>query len=126
MVDGDRLAVAKQLFDAIEQGDLAQVAACYSDDVTVWHNYDRIEQARAENLTVLKRMIARTTKRRYNHRRLRATPDGFVQQHVLCMTRRDDAYLELEACMVCRVEGARITRIEEYFDPRPLAEWLSG
>ena len=58
-------------------------------------------------------------------RRLVAFPGGFVQQHLLIAEFANGKVLELPACIVCAVSGGRITRLDEYFDSKPL-ERLAG
>ncbi|MBB4632731.1 nuclear transport factor 2 family protein [Sphingosinicella soli] len=46
-----------------------------------------------------------------------------MQQHTLYGTRQDGERLTLPACMVCRVENGKITRLDEYFDSARVAEF---
>lgn len=109
-------ALAKRFFDAIEAGDVATVAACYADDVTVWHNTDGAAQTKAENLKVLGAFTTHFADIRYEDRRLAVFPGGFVHQHRLTARRADGVALELPAAIVCAVANGRITRLDEYFD----------
>jgi ketosteroid isomerase-like protein len=115
--------LARRFFDAIEAGDLAAVAACYADDAVIWHNTDRAESAKAQNLEVLANFVSALPERRYEDRRLVVTADGFVQQHVLVCPRADGSRRELPAAIVCAVKDGRITRLDEYFDSAQLAAW---
>ena len=76
-------ALATRLFDSIERGDVEAVADCYAPELVVWHNFDNVDQPRAENLATLQGLIERIAERRYEHRRLDVFDGGFVQQHVL-------------------------------------------
>lgn len=108
--------IAVRFFDAIERGDADAVAACYAEDVVIWHNTDGEAQGKAENLKVLSGLIRYYPERRYADRRLTAYPGGFVQQHVLKARRADGAERSLPACVICEVRDGRITRLDEYFD----------
>ena len=108
--------LAVRFFDAIEAGDAEAVAACYADDVVIWHNTDGEAQGKAENLKVLTGLIRHYPERRYSKRRLVAYPGGFVQQHLLKARRADGAERALPACVICVVKDGRITRLDEYFD----------
>ena len=108
--------IAVRFFDAIERGDADAVAACYAEDVVIWHNTDGEAQGKAENLKVLSGLIRYYPERRYADRRLKAYPGGFVQQHVLRARRADGAERSLPACVICEVRDGRITRLDEYFD----------
>jgi ketosteroid isomerase-like protein len=114
----DTLALARQLFTAIEQGDAEAVAGCFADAAVVWHNMDHHDQPVAQTLGVLRWMARNVEGLRYDDVRLQATADGFVQQHVLRGTAPGDRTLELHACIVATVADGRITRIDEYLDTK--------
>ncbi len=116
-------ALAKRFFDAIEKGDPDTIHAIYADDAAIWHNFDRTTIDRDENLKTLRGFIKTAPKRNYTDRRLTAYPGGFVQQHLLVAELPDGKVLELPACIVCAVANGRITRLDEYFDPKPLEAW---
>ncbi|MGA0599945.1 nuclear transport factor 2 family protein [Caulobacter sp. KR2-114] len=117
--------LAVRFFDAIERGDAAAVAACYAEDVAIWHNTDGLTQGRDENLKVLSGLIRYYPERRYAERRLTAFPGGFVQQHVLRARRSDGAERSLPACVICQVKDGRITRLDEYFDSAHQAAFIA-
>lgn len=112
----DMAAFAKAFFDAIEAGDIETVRASYAPNVAIWHNTDELENTRDENLAVLSGLVKRTKARHYEKRRVNVFPGGFVQQHELRIVRPDGVQLTLPACIVCKVEGGVIIRLDEYFD----------
>jgi len=112
--------IADRLITAISNGDADAVAALYADDVVIWHNFDGIEQSREANLVVLTWLTQNVDKLRYDDIRRYAIDGGFVQQHVLRGTTRGGAELEVPACLVVRVDGEQITRIDEYLDTAQL------
>jgi ketosteroid isomerase-like protein len=116
-------ALADRFFAAIEAGDADAALACYAPDARIWHNTDGLEQDVAANARTLRGLIAVTTARRYEDRRLEVLPTGFVQQHVLVADRPDRPTLHLPACLICAVAADRITRLDEYFDSRALDVW---
>src|SRR5678816_2179135 len=117
MSDHDAIqALATQLFDSIERGDVDGVADCYAPDVVVWHNFDGLEQPREENLATLKGLIERISERRYEHRRLNVFDGGFVQQHVLTGVRRDGVRVRLDGVLIGQVRDGKIERLDEYLD----------
>ena len=122
----DRIrAVADRFFAAIEAGDVAAVREVYHPDVVIWHNTDGAESSRDENLAVLEGFIGRASDRRYTRRKLEVFAGGFVQQHVVTGVRRDGVRLELPACVICKVEGDHIVRLDEYFDSAALPAWFA-
>ena len=116
-------ALAQAFFDAIERGDAAAVEACYAPEASIWHNYDRAAQTRAENVATLAGFVERTRERRYTERDLKVYPGGFSQQHLLVATARGGAVLELPAALFCDVTDGRIVTLREYFDPAPVDAW---
>lgn len=112
----DIAALARSFFSSLEQGDKKGVGACYAENAKIWHNTDGIVQSKAENLAVLDGFFLTVKDRRYEDIRLDVFEDGFVQQHRLCGTLPNGEALDWPACIVCKVEGGRITRLDEYFD----------
>lgn len=123
MTNDEVRAFATRFFDAIEQGDVATVGECYTDDVVIWHNNDGLEQSREENLAVLRGMVGRISDRVYDERRVEVFDGGFIQQHVLRGTRKDGVRVALPAAIICRMESGKIRRLDEYFDSAHVAEF---
>ncbi|HTF35338.1 MAG TPA: nuclear transport factor 2 family protein [Myxococcota bacterium] len=120
----DALELGNRLFEAICSGDVGAVREVYAPTVRVWHNFDRVEQSLEENLRVLAWVVKNVSGLRYEQVRRQRTESGFVQQHVLRGTAPGGESLEVAACLVCRVEGGRVTRIDEYLDSAQLAPLL--
>lgn len=124
MTEQETLDLAKRFFDCVEAGDIDGLVACYAPNAKIWHNTDQLEQSPDDNRKVLAGMVTRISDRIYDDRRVSVTSDGFVQQHVLRGTRtQDGARLSLPACIICKVENGRITRLDEYFDSAHVAEF---
>jgi uncharacterized protein len=117
----DALAIAEQLFAAIEAGDVDAVGALYAEDVAVWHNYDNVVQPKAENLATLAWMARRVSGLRYEVQSRVEVPGGVFQQHILRGTAPGGEPLEMPACMRLYISDGLITRIEEYLDPAQAA-----
>lgn len=111
------MSIADDIFAAIEDGDVQRVRSCYAPDAVIWHNFDRVEQSVDDNLRVLGWMISTFPKRKYDTVHRHEWHIGFVQQHVLHLTKKDGTVVELPACIVAKVgEDGKITRIDEYLD----------
>ena len=112
-------ALAERFFAAIARGDLSEVEDCYAPEATIWHNFDQLDQSRADNLKVLAWMVRTVPDLEYTDVRREILADGFVQQHVLRATAAGGP-LVVPAMMrvTCgESDGAvRITRLEEYLD----------
>lgn len=125
MFDAEAMrAFATRYFDLMQSGDMEGVLACYAPDARIWHNTDGVEETPEENVRGLAASGTRVIDREYVDRRLEVFPAGFVQQHVLRGTRvHDGVVVELPACLVAEVRGARITRLDGYFDSARVAEF---
>ena len=99
--------------------------ALYAPDAVIWHNFDGVEQNVTDNLRVLGWMASAFKARAYTDVRRSSTDDGFVQQHVLQLTKADGTAVELPACIVATCNEGRITRIDEYLDSAQAAR-LAG
>jgi ketosteroid isomerase-like protein len=115
------LQVAEDFFTAIQRGDIERVRAIYADDAVIWHAHTGKQQSREENLVVLTAALKAIKGFRYEEVRRFAIEGGFVEQHVLRGTAPSGEPLEVEACIVVRLEGGRIKRLDEYFDSKALA-----
>lgn len=112
--------LADRFVAAVAAGDIATVEAIYADDATIWHNFDQIDQSRADNITSLVGLHRSLTNVRYEEVRRTIVDDGFYQQHVLRATAKNGE-LELPAALRVYVADGRITRLEEYLDTAQVA-----
>ncbi len=121
----DATAVAERFFRAVERGDIDEVARIYAPDARIWHNFSNKSQSVEENLKTLGWVARKLANRRYDVLRRAVIPGGFMQQHVLRGTLSDGSDFSMPACIVCQVDGDRITLLEEYLDPAQAAA-MSG
>ncbi|MFE9103201.1 nuclear transport factor 2 family protein [Actinomadura geliboluensis] len=119
------LEYAERFFALVEAGDIEAVSALYHDDVTVWHNYDDVDQSKEENLATLGGIAGRYDKFGYARPRHTALEDGFLRQHVI-EVERNGRSASIPAILRVYVEDGRIRRIEEYFDRRELEAVLAA
>ena len=110
------LAFAERFITAIEGGDMDAARACYAPDAKVWHNTDNVEQTVDQNMKTLAWLARALPDRHYRVLRREALKDGFFQQHVLEARLPDGAAWTLSACVVVRLDGGLITRLDEYLD----------
>jgi ketosteroid isomerase-like protein len=113
-------ALATRFFDAVQAGDIDAVAALYADDCVVWHNYDQVEQGKADNLRTLSYVTRHVSGRSYDDIARVVVDDGFIQQHVLRGTTAGGP-LEVPAMMRVWADDGKITRLDEYLDTAQVA-----
>jgi len=115
--------VAHRFLAALNAGDEEQARACYHPDAEIWHDFDGVTQNVDENMALMNAMSARLAARDYVIRRLEPVEGGYLQQHTLEITLPDGRRLAAEAVAIVQVGAdGRITRIEEYVNPAPLAD----
>lgn len=112
----DPLAIAAELFAAIEAKAPERVAALYVDDIAVWHNFSNALQNKAENLAVLTRLTQTVAKIRYEIVERILLGDRVLQRHNLRCTKTNGEEVVIPACIFITVRDGRITRIDEYLD----------
>ena len=117
--------VADRLVAAIAAGDADAVRRVYAPDATIWHNFDEREQTVDENLATLSDLHQRARGLEYTEITRFLAPGGFVQQHVL-VGHAKGGPLRLPAMIRFRVDGGRITRLEEYLDTRQAMVLYTG
>jgi ketosteroid isomerase-like protein len=111
------LETADRLFKAIERGQVAAIREIYAPGAKIWHNNDGATQTVEQNLAVLGWVVANISEIAYTEIRRQPTPTGFIQQHVMRgKLKSSGKEFSLPACIVCVVEGGRITRLDEYLD----------
>jgi ketosteroid isomerase-like protein len=111
-------AIAERFFAAVMRGDIDTVGALYSDDVEVWHNYDEINQTKAQSLKTLGWIHARLGPLRYVEVQRTLLADGFFQQHV-SQLEHEGVTTRIPAALRVICRDGLIVRIEEYLDPTP-------
>jgi ketosteroid isomerase-like protein len=111
------LETADRLFKAIERGQVAEIREIYAPGAKIWHNNDGATQTVEQNLAVLGWVVTNISEIAYTEIRRQPTPTGFIQQHVMRgKLKSSGKEFSLPACIVCVVEGGRITRLDEYLD----------
>ncbi len=126
MIDSNKpLDVAERFVAALNAADVDTVREIYAPDARIWHNFSGQEQTVEVNLKTLlwvHRVLSDVT---YDVQRRFEIPQGFVQQHILRGRLPSGDAFAMPACVLCRVEGGRITELEEYIDSaqtQPLME----
>ncbi|MCX2932150.1 nuclear transport factor 2 family protein [Mycobacterium sp. CVI_P3] len=119
------LDVADRLFATITAGNVAAVAALWSDDITVWHQGEERDNDKARALKVIRWYIGATSYRHYEVLDRQVFDGGFVQQHILHSTTGRGENVALRVCLVVKIgDDGLIRRIDEYLDPAELAPLL--
>lgn len=116
MNEAAMLAFARRFFDAVTRGDLDTVRAIYAPDAVIWQAHLQQEQSPAENLAVLGWIKKNVKQFRYEDVRCQVTPTGFVEQHTTCGLSPSGKEFRMPACIVVRVDGEHIARLDEYLD----------
>jgi ketosteroid isomerase-like protein len=113
---GTALDVAQRLFDSIESKAVDAVAALYSDDIEVWHNFTNSTQTKAENLKTLGGLTKYVAHIRYEVTERVLLGDRVMQRHLLRCRVDNGEEVVIPACIFVTAHGGKITRIDEYLD----------
>ena len=114
------LAVAQRLIDGVTRGDVESVDRLYADDIRVWRNIDQRELVKKQAIKVVT-ILSQLKDIEYRDLRIVPTEEGYVQQHVLTCTGPKGEEVRMPSCIVARVEGDQIARIDEYADSAAMA-----
>lgn len=110
------LETAAALFAAIERKDPDAVAALYTDDVQVWHNFSNATQDKAANLETLTGLCRSVPEIHYDVTERLELEDGRVLQRHVLRCRVSDEEVLIPACILVTVRDGRIAAIHEYLD----------
>ncbi|MDF1691468.1 MAG: nuclear transport factor 2 family protein [Zhongshania sp.] len=109
--------VIDELGMAIAGRDINRLRNIYDDKVVVWHSATGQAQTKEENCALLAKLFTISAELGYHSIQRHAIEGGVVQQHCLKGRFNDGTEMPaLHACMVIKVEGGKIIRIDEYFD----------
>ena len=112
------IQLANDLRSAFEQGDVSWISRLYSDDMTVWHNYDQISRTRQQGLESAQWVANEISDFSIDDCEIFPVEDGYIQQCVFRgVYRSNGARLETYAMIHVYCEDGKITRIEDYADP---------
>lgn len=105
-----------RFYDALAVGDVPSARACFTPNAQIWHSFDAITQDVDAAAAGWSAMIAGTTERGTHDIRRHVTADGFVQQHVYAVRAAAGQRTAWPVCLVLRIEGGLIARLDEYID----------
>ena len=118
--DDEINAFADAFIAAILAADVDTVVSMYTDDATIWHNFDDVDQTPQQNAKTMSMMHRMIPGFHYDDIRRTVLPDGFWQQHVLRAT-TTKGELSMPAALRVVLRDGRISRLEEYLDPAAFA-----
>ncbi len=108
--------LADRFCAAIETADLQSLRAIYATDAIIWHNYNGHETTAEQNIAVIGTFPTLFDSFAYTQIRRELFATGFVQQHVARGRKKSGEAFAVPVCMVVRIRGEQIVRVDEYFD----------
>ena len=118
MTDEDIIQLASDLRSAFEMGDIEWIERLYGDDITVWHNYDRISRTRDQSLMSARWVADEISNFSIDDCEIFPVEGGYIQQCVFRgVYRSAGEKMEIYAMIRVYCEDGKITRIEDYADP---------
>jgi ketosteroid isomerase-like protein len=122
----DYAELAKNVFNAVENGDIALLKEFLAPEATVWHNYDEVYQTVEQTLAGMAAILSKASMVRYRRRRCTPFDGGFLHEHVFTLTLIEGGELRIPASLIATVHDNRITQIREYMDPVGLNKLLAS
>jgi ketosteroid isomerase-like protein len=114
----DAAGIVDRFFGALLSGDQATCQALFQDDGVVWHNYDQVEQPKAEALAALAGVASFNPRFELVGRDVIA--DGLVQRHAIHIALPQGGTVSIHALQRISIVDGRISRIDEYMDSAQL------
>jgi ketosteroid isomerase-like protein len=122
MNDSELSNIADRLFQAFVDHDGDALRDLCAPEARFWSSAMGGEADLEQMVTTIGGMKAMIGNHRYDEVRRLVAPDGFVEQHRVHSTMPSGEKLDLEACVVVRVdEDDRVVRLDEYVAGRPPA-----
>ena len=112
--------VADKVVEAVESGDAEALRAVYSPDLVMVLYTDGVQRNRDEAIAAFSALRDGLRDVRLVITDRQPTPVGYVSQQVLHGTTRSGERVRVSHCLITRVDGDRITRIDEYLDSAAL------
>ena len=108
--------VIDRFYDALTRGDIAGARACVTDDLVVWHSFDRIPVGLDEAMAGWVDMIANFPERWFVDVRRSPVPGGWVQRQQMVGRTASGTRMAWPVCLVVTLRDGLVARIDEYID----------
>jgi ketosteroid isomerase-like protein len=112
----DTAAVIDRLYDALARGDVAGARACVTDDLVIWHSFDRVVIGLDEVVAAWEELVAGFPERSFVDVRRSPVPDGWVQRHQLVGRTSSGARVAWPLCLFVTLREGLVARMDEYID----------
>jgi len=117
---------AEDFFAAISRGDWEEATQRIHPTARAIQNIGGEEVNARELLKSMQSLVASLSHLSYEKQRRVIGHDAVVEQHDVCMTRKDGVEVRLDVCIILRFDSAgAITRIDEYLDSAGAARLLA-
>jgi ketosteroid isomerase-like protein len=116
MSNSGTIELARRFVSALNQKDEAAIRQIYAPDARIWHNFDGKYQTIDENMRGMYWIHKRLSGIQYDVVNLVELPDGYLQEHVLRGKLPSGEDFAMPVCVICRVQGGRVTSLREYLD----------
>lgn len=116
MDDAPDLSAVDRFFDALAANDMVALSESVTDDFVLWHGFDGIAYDRNGAIDALGQFAAAFPTRFIADEHRQSTASGCVQQHLMVVETGDGQRRAWPVCVVIRMSGDRIARLDEYID----------
>ena len=105
-----------RFYAAMSAGDSAAIQACMTPDGRVWHGFDQLAQSPQEARAAWEQLFATTAERGIDDVRRTPIAGGYLQTHAFVVRTPTGDRIAWPVCIVVRIEGDLIARLDEYID----------
>ena len=112
----EKTALPNTMLDAIEQNDMAKLAASFADDGMVWRNFDPVPRSIQFLIPGLLSMPKFIQDFKYEERTFLPTGAGMVVKTVFRAKTLAGAKVEMPMIFLYTFRGGKIAKVEEYLD----------
>lgn len=122
MSDQDKtFELAERFTRAVEAGDVDAIRDIYAPGVQVWNNQGRTDMAHEAAVANIAQYAGMVHDLRVEVVERLSTQDGYVQRQTMTFRTKGGTPITLPICVVAKVGGGHIVRLDEYSDSTVLA-----
>jgi ketosteroid isomerase-like protein len=109
-------AVIDRLYDALARGDVAGARDCVTDDLVVWHSFDRLPMRLDDVVVAWEQLVSGFPDRAFVDVRRSPVHGGWVQRHTMVATAISGARVAWPLCLFVTLDDGLVARMDEYID----------
>lgn len=110
------IGFAEAMLNAAQAGDHTQIRKYYAPDARLWLNTTQQWKSLDEHFSSISGFRSQIRNMKYNEARITPFEDGYVQQFRAQADTPTGDKIDIQACLIIRLQNGKIIQREEYFD----------